>query len=141
MTPSEACTHLTEEFEGLRLHAYQDTGGVWTIGYGHAVGVRPGQVITQAEAEALLEHDMAYAAGVVTRHAGTCTQNQFDALVDFTFNLGPVLFLGSTLLKKHLAGDHAGAADEFLKWKFDNGEVIPGLLRRREAERKLYLGE
>lgn len=141
MTPSDACTKLTEEFEGLRLHAYTDTGGVWTIGYGHTNGVRPGQVIDQATAEALLKHDQESAANFVNAHAGTCTQNQFDALVDFTFNVGPGLFLSSTLLKKHLAGDYDGAAEEFLKWKYDNHVEIPGLLRRRVAERALYKGE
>lgn len=141
MTPSASCTHLTEEFEGCKLTAYKDTGGVWTIGYGHAVGVRPGQTITQETAESLLENDMQYAANIVNKHAGTCTQNQFDALVDFVFNVGPVLFLSSTLLKKHNAGDYDGAADEFLKWEYDNHVVVPGLERRRAAERKLYLGE
>lgn len=141
MTPSDACTKLTEEFEGLRLTAYTDTGGVWTIGYGHTNGVRPGQVIDQATAQTLLEHDQESASNFVNKHAGTCTQNQFDALVDFTFNVGPSLFLTSTLLKKHLDGDYDDAANEFLKWKYDNHVEIPGLLRRRVAERALYLGQ
>jgi lysozyme len=141
VTPSQACYSLTEASEGCKLHSYQDTGGVWTIGYGHTSGVRPGQVITQAVAETLLKHDMEYAAGIVNAHAMPCTQNQFDALTDFVFNVGPSLFLSSTLLKKHLAGDHQGAANEFPKWKYDNHVVQPGLVTRRAAERKLYLGQ
>lgn len=140
MTPSAACLALTEQSEGCVLHAYQDTGGVWTIGYGHTAGVQKGQSITQEMAETLLKHDMEYAANIVNAHATPCTQNQFDALVDFVFNVGPSLFLSSTLLKKHKAGDIAGAGEEFLKWKYDNHVVQQGLVKRRAAERKLYLG-
>lgn len=129
---------LTEESEGCRLKAYQDTGGVWTIGYGHTGNVRPGTTITQTEAEALLKHDVEYAANFVKQHAMPCTQGQFDALVDFTFNLGPTQVLHSTLLKYHLAGEHNKAAAEFPKWKFDNGKVIPGLVTRRAKEAALY---
>lgn len=141
MTPSQACLDLTKTFEGCKLSAYQDTGKVWTIGYGHTAGVRKGQLITPDVAEELLRQDQAYAVSIVNKNAMPCTQNQFDALVDFVFNVGPSQFLMSTLLKKHLAGDHKGAADEFLKWKYDNHVLVPGLLRRRQAERKLYLGE
>jgi lysozyme len=129
---------LTEASEGLRLKAYQDTGGVWTIGYGHTRGVTPNQVITQEQAEALLSLDIKYAVSVINEHGGVCSQNEFDALVDFVFNVGPVQFLTSHLLKYHLAGDKEKAAAEFPKWKFDNGHVEPGLVIRRQKEQALY---
>lgn len=139
MTPSQNCYDLTEKSEGCKLVAYQDTGGVWTIGYGHTKGVYQGQTITQSVAETLLEHDMAYAADVVNAHALPCTQGQFDALVDFVFNVGPIQFLKSTLLKLHNEAKYNEAADEFPKWKYDNGRVEEGLVIRRANERALYL--
>jgi lysozyme len=129
---------LTKNSEGLKLKAYQDTGGVWTIGYGHTGGVRPNQVITAECAESLLKHDVSYAESIVNVHAGTCTQNQFDALVDFVFNVGPSQFLHSTLLRYHKAGEYKKAAAEFPRWKYDNGKVIAGLVTRRAKERALY---
>jgi lysozyme len=138
MQPSDNCYSLTRNSEGCKLKAYQDTGGVWTIGYGHTGNVRPNQVVTPELAEALLEHDMQYAAGVVNNHAGQCTQGQFDALTDFVFNVGPSQFLTSHLLKYHLAGEYEKAAAEFPNWKYDNGKVEPGLVKRRAAERALY---
>jgi lysozyme len=138
MQPSEHCYHLTKESEGCVLRAYQDTGGVWTIGYGHTGGVREGQVISQDQADILLKHDMKYAISFVNAHALPCTQGQFDALVDFVFNVGPSLFLQSTLLRRHKAGLYKEAAAEFPKWKYDNGKVFKGLIERREKERALY---
>jgi lysozyme len=139
MQPSDKCYALTRGSEGCRLKSYQDTGGVWTIGYGHTAGVKPNTTITFQMAETLLEHDMEYAASVVNQHALPCTQGEFDALTDFCFNVGPVQFLHSTLLKYHLAGDKEKAAAEFPKWKYDNGHVQPGLVTRRDHERSLYL--
>lgn len=127
-----------ENNEGCKLIAYLDTGGVWTIGYGHTGGVRQHQVITQEVAEALFKHDIAYAESVVNTHALPCTQNQFDALVDFAFNVGPSQFLGSHLFTYHKAGEYKNAAAEFPKWKYDNGKVIDGLIARRKKERELY---
>ena len=138
MQVSENGLKLTEASEGCCLTAYQDTGGVWTIGYGHTGGVRPHQTITQDMAEVLLRHDLDYAVGVVNAHAMPCSQGQFDALVDFVFNVGPSQFLTSHLLKYHLAGEYAAAAEEFSKWKYDNGKVEPGLVKRRAAEAALY---
>jgi lysozyme len=131
--------NLTEQSEGCRLKAYQDTGGVWTIGYGHTKGVYPGQVITQAQAEALLKLDIAYAEKCVNDHALPCTQGQFDALVDFVFNVGPSQFLNSHLYAYHKAGEYNKAAAEFSKWKFDNGKVVLGLVKRRGNEAACYL--
>jgi lysozyme len=138
MQVSDNGLDLTEKSEGCRLRAYVDTGGVLTIGYGHTGGVRENQVITQDVAEVLLRHDISYAEDIVNTHALPCTQGQFDALVDFVFNVGPSQFLTSHLLKFHLAGEYDKAADEFPKWKYDNGVVIDGLVTRRAAEAALY---
>lgn len=138
MQVSEAGLELTRKSEGLRLIAYKDTGGVWTIGYGHTGGVRPNQMITEDVAVTLLKHDMDYSVNVVNQHALPCTQGQFDALCDFVFNVGAVQFLHSTLLRLHKAGEYEKAAAEFPRWKYDNGKVISGLVKRRAAERALY---
>lgn len=129
---------LTEASEGCRLKAYQDTGGVWTIGYGHTGGVRPNSNITLAIADSLLRHDIQYAVSIVNSHALPCTQGQFDALVDFVFNVGPTQFLSSHLYAYHKDKHYEAAANEFPKWKYDNGKVEPGLVRRRAAEAALY---
>lgn len=131
---------LTTSFEGLRLEAYLDTGGVPTIGYGHTAGVRMGQKITKEQALKFLDEDIAEAVEAVNYLVKvSLTQNQFDALVDFTFNVGSGALGSSTLLRKLNVGDYEGAAQELLRWNKDNGKVIAGLTRRREAERKLFL--
>ncbi len=131
---------LTEQFEGLRLKAYQDANGVWTIGYGHTgPDVHAGLSITQEQAEALLLQDVASAVAAVNRLVTVpLTQNQFDALVDFVFNVGAENFARSTLLRELNAGNTAGAAAQFLLWKWAGGVVSPGLLRRRQAEAALF---
>lgn len=142
-TYSEQGLALTQRFEGLRLDAYQDVAGVWTIGYGHTgPEVRAGQKITELEAESLLRQDVAGAVGCVNRSVTTpLAQNQFDALVDFCFNVGCRNFTQSTLLKKLNAGDSAGAAEQFLMWVHAGGKRVPGLVRRREAERTMFLAD
>jgi lysozyme len=114
---------------------------VLTIGYGHTgKDVKAGMVITGEQAAELLRQDMASAVACVNNNALPCTQGQFDALVDFVFNLGANQFLRSTLLRKHRAGDYVGAAKEFGRWVYDNKKKLPGLVTRREKERKLYVG-
>jgi hypothetical protein len=81
---------------------------------------------------------MDYAAGIVNSYALPCTQGQFDALVDFVFNIGPTQFLHSSLLRYHKAREYEKAAAEFPKWKYDNGKIVPGLVTRRAKERDLY---
>jgi len=138
---------IIKSFEGLELRAYQDSVGVWTIGYGHTSmagppQVYPGMVITQAEAEAILRRDLqVFETGV--RNALTIATNsdQFSAMVSFAFNVGVGAFSGSTLLRKHNAGDFAGPANEFLRWVYAGGQFLPGLERRRKAERALYLSQ
>jgi lysozyme len=126
---------LTESFEGVRLTAYQDSVGRWTIGYGHTAGVQPGDVCTQEQADEWLQEDMAWAERVVNALVTIpLSQGEFDALVDFTFNLGSGSLQHSTLLSLVNAGDFEAAALEFEKWDHAGGVVVAGLLRRRQAE-------
>lgn len=130
---------LIKGFEGLRLSAYQDSAGVWTIGYGHTGNVKPGDRITQAQADELLQKDTAWAQQAVRDQVKVpLSQGQFDALTSFTFNLGAGALEKSTLLKKLNAGDYAGAQAEFGKWVHAGGEVLQGLVRRRAAEADLF---
>jgi lysozyme len=131
---------LTEQFEGCRLTAYQDQVGVWTIGYGHTgLDVKPGMTVTSAQAEALLAQDVLSAAACVNNVVVVkITQEEFDALVDFVFNLGVGAFSGSTMLRKLNAGDFTGAAAQFDLWDRAGGAIVAGLLRRREAEAELF---
>lgn len=140
MRISQKGVDLIKHYEGCRLKAYKDIVGVWTIGYGHTGGdVHEGQVITQEEAEALLRLDLErFERGVQFQVTVPLTQNQFDALVSFSFNLGLGALKGSTLLKKLNAGDYAGAQREFLKWDMAGGKHVPGLQIRRTAESFLF---
>lgn len=139
---SAAGIDLIKRSEGLRLNAYQDSVGVWTIGYGHTIGVRPGESITQAQADSLLIADMQDAVSCVDRKVGPeVTQNMFDALVSFVFNLGCAAFSGSTLLRLINAGEDAKASLEFAKWCHAGKQVLPGLAARRSAERDLFVKE
>lgn len=127
------------EFEGLRTRAYKCPGGVWTIGYGHTGGVKPGQRCTRRQAEAWLREDLAVAAREVEALGLDLAQGQAEALVDFVFNLGIGALKGSTLLKKIRAG--AGTAEiqsEFRRWVYAGGEVQKGLVKRREWEAQRY---
>jgi lysozyme len=125
--------------EACKLTAYRDGGGVWTIGVGHTgKAVHQGQTITQFEADELLrmdldDHDISRLLKVETK------QHEYDAMTSLAFNIGMERFRGSTVLKRHNLGNHVGAANAFPLWRYDNGKVIAGLVRRRELERKLYL--
>jgi len=132
---------LTKSFEGLHLGAYQDCAGNWTIGYGHTgPSVLPGQSISEPEAEKLLQADLAEAVACVN-HAvkAVISQGEFDAMVDFCFNAGRGNFVQSTLLRKVNSGDFKGAAAQFALWVHAGGEVVAGLLRRRNAEAALFV--
>ncbi|MCK6643391.1 lysozyme [Enterobacter bugandensis] len=145
MQTSEKGIALIKEFEGCRLTAYQDSVGVWTIGYGWTQPVdgkpiRAGMTIKQETAERLLKTGLVSYESDVSRLVKVgLTQGQFDALVSFTYNLGARSLSTSTLLRKLNAGDCAGAADEFMRWNKAGGKVLNGLTRRREAERALFL--
>lgn len=136
---------LIKQFEGCKLTAYQDSVGVWTIGYGWTKPVdgkpiRAGMTIKQETAERLLKTGLVSYENDVSRLLKVdLTQGQFDALVSFTYNLGARSLSTSTLLRKLNAGDYAGASDEFLRWNKAGGKVLNGLTRRREAERALFL--
>ncbi|MBW4233173.1 lysozyme [Enterobacter roggenkampii] len=145
MQTSDKGIALIKQFEGCRLTAYQDSVGVWTIGYGWTKPVdgkpiRAGMTIKQETAERLLKTGLVSYENEVSRLVKVdLTQGQFDALVSFTYNLGARSLSTSTLLRKLNAGDYAGAADEFLRWNKAGGKVLNGLTRRREAERALFL--
>jgi lysozyme len=137
---------LIEQFEGLRLSAYQDGAGIWTIGYGHTglsggpSRVKQGDVCTSAQADEWLEYDMNQSVRAVnTLVKAPINQNQFDALVSFTYNLGWASLEGSTLLRLVNARNPEQAAAEFPKWNHVAGEVSEGLTRRRLAEQALFL--
>lgn len=137
---SQAGVNLIKSFEGCRLTAYQDSAGVWTIGYGHTSGVKKGMTITEAQAEAYLKGDLGTAENAVNgKVTYSIKQNQFDALVSFTYNVGSGNFGSSTLLKKLNQGDITGAANEFDKWNKAGGQVLEGLVRRRAAEKAMFL--
>ncbi|WP_019104081.1 lysozyme [Chromobacterium haemolyticum] len=134
---------LIQKSEGLRLKAYQDSVGVWTIGYGHTgPDVTSALVITHDQADALLARDLEkFEAGIMRLVKVQFNQNQFDALVSFAYNLGLGALQGSTLLRLLNAGDYAGAAAQLPRWNKAGGKELPGLTRRRAAEQALFLGK
>lgn len=145
MHTSDKGIALIKEFEGCRLVAYQDSVGVWTIGYGWTQPVdgnpiRAGMTIKQETAERLLKTGLvSYESDVMKMLKVGVSQCQFDALVSFCYNLGAKSLSSSTLMRKLNTGDVSGAADEFLRWNKAGGKVLAGLTRRREAERSLFL--
>lgn len=134
----EAGIRLIKDFESLELDAYQDGGGVWSIGYGHTEDVSAGSRITEHQAEILLRADLAPAEEAVNRYTPCLGQNRFDACVSLAFNIGGNAFGNSALARLIRKGDYNAAAQQFAKWNHDNGKVIAGLTRRRAAEAKLF---
>jgi lysozyme len=130
---------LIKSFEGLRLEAYLDSVGIPTIGYGHTKGVKLGQKITEQEAEDLLRNDLDEFERGVSSLIRNAKQNQFDAMVSLAFNVGLGNFKKSSVLKWFNLGEYQTAADSFLLWNKAGGQVLPGLTRRRKAERELFL--
>ncbi len=142
MHTSQKGLDLIKSFEGLRLSAYKCPAGVWTIGYGTTAGVKPGQSITKERAEELLRDDVKRFEDQVLRLVKVpLTQGQFDALVSFTYNLGAANLGNSTLLRLLNAGDYKGAAAQFDRWTKAGGKELPGLVKRRAAERALFEGK
>lgn len=152
MTPSQNCVNLVQEFEGCAqkqpdgsFKAYPDPGTgklPWTIGWGSTgADIVESSVWTQAQCDARLEENLtsfsAQVSSLVEGGAPT-SQNQFDALVDFAYNLGVGNLESSTLLRLHKEGDYAGAAAQFPLWDHAGGQVMPGLQKRRAAEQALY---
>jgi len=142
MHPSGECVKIVEHFEGFRSETYYDSAGHLTLGHGFTHGIRPGDTITYEESKKRLlkELDKNYADAVRLHVKVPVTQEMFDALTCFTFNLGPGSLANSTLLKKLNQKDYEGAAEEFEKWIYAGGKVLAGLVRRRKAERALFEG-
>jgi len=139
MKTSDKGIEFIKRHEGLRLKAYQCPAGVWTIGYGSTGGVRPGDVITEAQAEVKLREDLRTAENEVNRHKLNINQNQFDSLVSFTFNVGSGNFRSSTLLKRIKENpNHPDIKNQFNRWIYAGGKVLHGLIKRRAEEAKLY---
>jgi lysozyme len=139
MKHSKDVEQLTEHFEGCELKAYKKDDGIWTIGYGHTRNVTEGMTCTLTQAEFWLGEDYKSAEIDVNMMVHVpLTQHEFDALVDFVFNIGGERFFESTCLRLLNQGNYHGAADEFLKWKFVKGQVMAGLLKRRMAEHDLF---
>lgn len=140
MRTSQRGLSLIKSFEGLRLQSYQDAVGVWTIGYGTTRGIKPGMSITKEQAERMLANDVQRFEVEVERLVKVpLTSNQRDALISFTYNLGAANLESSTLLRLLNRGDYAAAAEQLPRWNKAGGKVLPGLVRRREAERALFL--
>ena len=140
MQISENGLDLIKQSESLRLDAYQDSVGVWTIGYGHTIGVKENDRITQEQAEAFLKTDLETVEKCIVNCVSVnLTQGQYDALCSFVFNLGCIALRNSTLLRKLNAGDDVGAAEEFKRWDHAGGKVLAGLTKRRNAEAEMFL--
>ena len=129
-----------KSFEGCVLKAYPDAVGIWTIGYGHTNRVTSGMTITAAQAESYLKSDLSKTENFVNSCVTIeLSQNMFDALISFAFNVGNGALKRSTLLRKLNQGDTNGAAKEFDRWIYAGKKILPGLVKRRSAEKELFL--
>lgn len=132
---------LIKKFEGCELEAYQCSAGVWTIGYGHTKGVTPSDSISQEEAEQMLVDELHEYESYVNEYVTVAlSQNQFDALVSWVYNLGPANLTASTMLKVLNQGKYEEVPYQMKRWNKAGGKVLDGLVRRREAEALLYQG-
>ena len=130
---------LIKKFEGCKLEAYKCSAGVWTIGYGHTTGVKEGDVCTQEEAEKLLRGDIfKFEEYVQDSVKVDLDQSQFDALVAWTFILGPGNLSSATMLKKLNNGEYESVPFEMRRWNKAGGKTLDGLIRRRQAESLLF---
>ena len=135
---------LIKQFEGFRSKAYQDSVGVWTIGYGttriNGQPVKAGMTITEDQALQLVQQEVNKLWSQIEQILRVnLNQNQMNALVDFAYNLGFNALKTSTLMNKVNTGDFNGAASQFSRWVYAGGKVLPGLVKRREAEKQLFL--
>ena len=133
---------LIKKFEGCELEAYQCSAGVWTIGYGHTKGVTPSDSISQEEAEQMLVDELHEYESYVNEYVTVAlSQNQFDALVSWVYNLGPANLKASTMLKVLNSGEYEDVPAQMKRWNKAGGKVLEGLIRRREAEACLFHGK
>lgn len=139
MKISQKGIELIKNEEGLRLHAYQCPGNVWTIGYGHTKGVKENNTITETQAEELLREDIIYFEKLVNRLVKIeINQNMFDALVSLAFNVGSGNFSTSTLLKELNKSNYIETYNQFKWWRKSGGKILEVLVRRRFRERALF---
>lgn len=138
MRTNEAGRLLIQEFEGLRLKAYQCSADRWTIGWGHTKGVKWGNTCSVEQALEWFDEDLKDAEAALQNVTVPLNENEFAALISFIFNFGETKFKTSTLLRKLNAKDYTGAALEFKKWNRSAGKVEEGLIRRRRAEALLF---
>lgn len=140
MKISQRGVDLIKEWEGCKLTAYQDSVGVWTVGYGSTGGdVCKGLTITQEDAEKRLRKHLEGVERAIGRLVTVpLTQGEFDALCSFVYNLGEGALAKSTLLKMLNNNDYDGAAQQFLRWDKAGGQVLAGLTRRRQAEMRRF---
>ena len=145
MKVSQFGIDLICSFEGLRLNAYDDGVGVWTIGYGttlypNGIKVKRGDTCTLPQAKDYMAHDLKrFERAVYENVKVSLNQNQFDALVSLTYNIGATAFGESTLLKKLNSGDYKGAAAQFDVWIKAGGKRLDGLVKRRAKEKAVFL--
>ncbi len=141
LTISKRGIAFIKRWENLRLTAYKDTGGVYTIGWGSTGNIPPGLTITVEQAESLLRSDIFWAEHSLRKLVSVpLSQNEYDALVSFIFNIGGQQFAESTLRRMLNDLYYDKAADQLLRWHFDNGKPIKGLMNRRRDERLLFTG-
>ena len=139
MNISNKGIELIKQFEGCRLKAYQDSVGVWTIGYGHTEGVEEGMEISQHQADIMLGSDLVKYANYINEYVTvSLNQNQFDALTSWVYNLGPGNLKSSTMLKVLNEGSYDDVPFQIKRWNKAGGKVLKGLVRRREAEAELF---
>ena len=132
---------LIKKFEGCELEAYQCSAGVWTIGYGHTKDVEEGDTISKDQAEEMLVEELHEYENYVNEYVNVAlSQNQFDALVSWVYNLGPANLKASTMLKVLNDGKYEDVPYQMKRWNKAGGKVLDGLVRRREAEALLYQG-
>ena len=132
---------LIQKFEGCELEAYKCPADVWTIGYGHTKGVVEGMKITKEEAEQMLVDELHEYENYINEYVTTAlSQNQFDALVSWVYNLGPANLKASTMLKVLNSGKYEDVPAQMKRWNKAGGKVLEGLIRRREAEACLFRG-
>lgn len=144
MKTSQNGINLIKQFEGCKLEAYKCPAGVWTIGYGHTGNVKNGDKISELSAETLLAIDLQkfeYAINENVVRKCYLTQNEFDSLVSFVYNIGISAFLNSTMLKLLIENKKEEAAEQFDKWIYAKGIKLAGLIKRRAAEKALFLAK